>query len=257
MLSKKYLFLAIIFAAMVLTGLSCTKKSSQPTETTTTTTVQDLTNIDPTTVVGITTDLNKAKEKALEWQSDAKLYHLAIKLPSDFSIGNATETFTFGSNKDSNNWWTISLSQKSGKFIRAIIPKEDYLGSDLTAAKLDFLNTNYVKAFQLAETSGGKAFRQKNATAVVTLNLANGQPKGWLWWVVEYKSADGETLNIRIDPNLGQVVDEQGNPITTESTTSGSSTTSPSSSTSGSSSSSGGSSSGATSTPATSSESEL
>lgn len=236
MLAKKYLLAIFLISALALTGLSCPKNKQSTTSTETTPAVQDLTNIDSTTVVGISGDLTKAKEMAVQWQADAKLYHLAMKLPADLSINNSTETFTFGSDKDTNNWWTISISQKSNKYIRAIIPKEDYLSSGLTPAKLDYLNVNYVKAFQLAETNGGKAFRQKNATATVTLNLANGQPKGWLWWVAEYKSADGETLSVRIDPNLGQVVDEQGSPVTTESTTSGGSTTSESGSTNGSSS---------------------
>lgn len=232
MSSQKY-FLAILLACgLIFMGLSC-KKATPAEETTTTTTTEDLTNIDASTIVGITTDLNTAKEKALEWQEDAALYHLAVKLPADLSTGNATETFTFGSDKDKANWWTISISQKSNKYIRALIPKEDYLGADLTPAKLDYLNTNYVQAFQLAETNGGKAFRQKNASTTITMNLSNSQPKGWLWWVAEYKAPDGETLNIRIDPNLGQVVDEQGNPVSAESTTNNSSNTSGSSSTTG------------------------
>ena len=64
MLSKKYLFLVIILAAVALTGLSCTKKNNDSSNTADTTPVtQDLTNIDPTTVVGITSDLNTAKEE--------------------------------------------------------------------------------------------------------------------------------------------------------------------------------------------------
>lgn len=228
-----YSILLILLVATV-TGLGCKKKTTeeQPSQTptaTSTATTLDLTNALPTSLDElITTNYNLAKQKVLDWHSDATIYVLTIKLPQSLELNNATETYTFGSATDAQSWWTISIAEKTGKIIRAIIPKEDYFGNSLKPMNTYFWKTNYLEAFQLAEKNGGKTFRDSNQDAEVTLTLSHSEPKGWLWWTVEYKTNTGSNLKIRINPFDRTIVDESGNIITsgtTQTTTNNTSTT--------------------------------
>jgi hypothetical protein len=154
-----------------------------------------------------------AKSKAAIWYADSVFYQLQVKVGSQLDLSSGTETYVFGSPKDTGNWWTIAISQSSGKFIRAVIPKEDYLGADLSPAKLDFWKTSYGDALVTSEANGGQDFRAQNTISEVSITLSNGQPNGWLWWVVEYKGTGGETFKARVEPGTGTAYDEQGNPL--------------------------------------------
>ena len=219
----------IVFGALLgllifgTAGCSLTKKQSTPTETdqqttdntdTTQTAAQNLTNIDPSAVSEKTLANSRlSREKAAQWQSDAALYYVSLKLDPTLSPDGTTETYTYGSANSPNAWWTISLSQSTGKFIRAIIPKEDYLGTNINPINTAFWKINYVQAFQTAELSGGKDFRTANPDAQISLDLFQGQPKGWLWWIVKYESAGASPLNILVNANTGEAADENGQPM--------------------------------------------
>lgn len=242
-MSKKIVLVAtLLVLVFVITGLSCKKSStststdsSQTTSTAATTTVTDLTTVLPATVdSAFTTNYNSAKEKALLWKGDAKLVLVSLKLPRSLEVGNATESFTFGSDSDKSYWWNISIAEKTSKYVRAIIPKEDYLGTAANPINSAYWKTNYLEAFQIAEKNGGQTFRKNNTDVDITLTLSQSEPKGWLWWVVEYKSTTGSSFKLRLNPNDKTVVDELGNTISNgASTTSTSGTTSTGSTTSG------------------------
>ncbi|EKD56598.1 MAG: hypothetical protein ACD_58C00138G0001 [uncultured bacterium] len=212
-----------------LSGLSCSLFSKKTTDTTTTdattdTTTTDtdlattnLTNVEATSIDDlVTTNYNLAKSKAQDWKSDAVLVNLTVKLPKNLATNQATETYVFGSAQDANNWFSFSISESSSKYIRAVIPKEDYLGTDVKPVNSTYWKMNYLRAFQLAEANGGKTFRAANKNSEVVTTLGHGLPKGWLWWQMEYKSVDtGNKLIIKVNPNDSTVIDENGNPLST------------------------------------------
>lgn len=221
--SFNFIGLSLLFATLTLTGLSCGKSNSTPTTSPTTTasaTVQtDLTNISSSTIAtSFTTNYTLAKQKAAEWKSDAQLYDLIIKLPRDLSLNNATETYVFGSPKEPNYWWIFAISESSGKYLRSLVYKTDYLGNTLNPIPEKYWQTNYLQALQAADRYQGSAFRSANSDTEVTVSLSQGEPKGWLWWTVEYKAPDGNSLKIRVHPVDLNIYDDSGNIIATGST---------------------------------------
>lgn len=225
-MSKKILIsLVLIFAFVIFAGLSlpsCSKNKTTSETTETTTAVlpseplvtADATSMDAT----ITTNYEAADAMAKKWQSNAQLYLVSVKLPQDLSLNNSTQTYTYGSTSLLNDWWTYSLSESTGKYVRAIIPKEDYLGDVTKSIDKQYWRTNYVEAFQIAEANGGSTFRSSNPNASIILTLSHSEPKSWLWWLVEYKTGTGNDLKIRINPNDKNVVDETGAIITSGNT---------------------------------------
>ena len=214
--------MAILVFALTVIGAGCKKKDATATPTPTNTVnsadanlaASNLTNADPTTIdTIINQNYNLAKTKAQEWKPDAVLVSLSVKMPSDLAVGNADETYIFGSATEQADWWSFSISESTSRYIRAIIPKEDYLGTDVKPINSSYWKMNYGKVFQLTDVAGGQSFRASNPGSLITATLHQTQPRGWLWWDVEYKSATNRLL-IKVDPNKGEVVDESGNPLT-------------------------------------------
>lgn len=211
--------------ALVLTG--CKKNAEdQPTdqpsgETTTETQQPDtgtggdsLTTVAPATINSqVTTNLNLATNASKAWQPDAALVYASVELPASLTIDSGNEVYVFGSAADPANWWTYSISQDTGKFVRAIIPKEDFLGASLDPVNTSYWQMNYAEALQLAEVNGGNAFRTSNSGTRVTIFLSQRAPRGWLWWTVEYTAPSGEKKALLVNPNRGEVVDEAGTEI--------------------------------------------
>jgi len=221
--NKKLIIVSfLIVLALAITFTGCKKEEEKieatpsPTETATTVSnlaTTNLTNVNPTTIDTIVTqNYNLAKVKAQEWKEDAVLVSIAIKLPYDLAVNASNDTFIFGSASDSANWWSFSISEKDSRYIRAIIPKEDYLGTNVQPVNMSYWKMNYGQAFQLAEANGGQAFRNVNPNTTVTATLHHTQPRNWLWWEIEYKSSTNK-LVIKVNPNDGQVIDENGNPL--------------------------------------------
>lgn len=221
--------LSLIF--LTLNGLSCnwfskkTTTSASPTPTasvsTTATGYGQLLTADAAAISSLfNSNFNQAQAKAKSWKQDAQLYAVNVKLSKNLGTNQAIETFIFGSSQDTNYWWTDAISENSGNFVRAIVPKEDYLSDVKTAINNNYWKINYLQALLIAEDNGGQAFREQDPESQITLNLYNSQPKGWLWWLVEYKNNSGESLKIRINAGDQSVVDETGNVITKSSTTS-------------------------------------
>lgn len=178
----------------------------------------NLTNIDPTSIDSvIKKNYADAKVKATSWKSDAIIATVSVKLPIDLATNKAEETYIFGSATESNYWFSYSVSEADpSKFIRAIIYKEDYLGTGIKPINTTYWKMNYIKAFQLAEAAGGKNFRALNKNSVITTTLNHSQPKGWLWWEVKYQSTTTtDKLILKVNPGDNNVIDANGNPVTT------------------------------------------
>ena len=98
----------------------------------------------------------------------------------------------------------ITISEPSSSFIRALVPKSDYLGN-LQQMDTKYWKYNYVTALQLAEKNGGQDWRSKNTLASVKLTLRHTGANNWLLWIVEY-SSDSDKLTVTLDANSGKVV---------------------------------------------------
>lgn len=213
----KFFILLILSTFLVGLNLSCKKTTPSETPTPSASESQapqedNLTNLDPTSVQEqITANYNTAKQKASSWKSDAVLYSASAKITSSLDFEDVIEVYTFGTGSEPSYWWTISISVRSKNYVRAIIPKEDYLGANLVPARTQYWKVNYVQAFQAAETNGGKEWRekQKDSKYQITATLAHGEPKGYLYWLVEYQLLDGsDKKTIQIDANSGEVINE-------------------------------------------------
>lgn len=216
----KNIYVASLVLILTLTGLSCGKKATPAvTETptaTATTTVTDLSNVEVTTVdTNFATNYAAAKAKAGEWKGDSNLVSLSIKLPSDLSLNNANETFVFGSPSDPDYWFTLTIAESSSRSVRALIPKADYLGNAIsTPIAIQYWKSNYLQAFQIADAYAGKTIRTTYPDTQVTITLQHSDPKGWLWWTVEYKNSTA-TTKVRVNPSTLYIYDETGNIIST------------------------------------------
>lgn len=209
------------------TATATPSTSVSPSAVATSATKPGLATVDPATLGIVTQNLGTAREAMAQWKGTTNfdLYYLTVDFPADLSVGKAIETYTFNSPEDKDNWWNVTISQRDGTAVRTAIPKADYLvGEQLKAIDQKYWQTHVVKAFQLAESAGGAAFRAKSKTPPrVVAKLGTGSPKGWLWWVVTYQADDGSSMKVRLNPIDGQAVDELGNPLTTSSTSSGAS----------------------------------
>jgi len=136
-----------------------------------------------------------------------------VELPADLAPNTGREVYVFGSAANIDNWYTYSVAEDTGKFVRAIIPKEDYLGRNLDPINFDFWTMNYVQALQLAEANGGADFQTNNSGTTITAYLSERAPKNWLWWTIEYTAPSSETFSLLINPFQGNVVDESGNEV--------------------------------------------
>lgn len=171
---------------------------------------------DSQAVTGQTTsNLNLAKTKAKAWKADAYLAAYNLKIPQSLASTEAAETFVFGSPSDQTNWWTISLDKKGG-YIRASIPKEDYLGQNLQPIDEKAWVKNYIEALQIAEKSGGSDFRTKNPESEISMVLAQTTPNNWLWWKLDYQAAT-TNMTILVSARDGQAYNESGTLINSSS----------------------------------------
>lgn len=162
--------------------------------------------------------ISLADTKAKAWRANAALVHYSVRFASDLTVGAITETLSYGSPSEAYDWWTVTIAGKTGKAVRAVIPKEDYLGTSYTAIPRQHWKMNYVEALQLADTHGGSAYRAKHADSEITAVLSVSEPKNYLWWAVTYRSATADPLQILINPSTKEVMNASGEPITPSAT---------------------------------------
>lgn len=208
---KKYTIVAVL-ALMVLVFSGC---SLDPSATTAPTKTSTITTKDSTTAIAKTKEkLAQAKAQAVAWKANAILAGYNFKVPTDGDIANLTETFVFGSPDDPTNWWTYSVSS-DGKVIRAVIPKEDFLGKDLQPIGEKYWVKSYVEAITAADNNGGLDYRAKYPGAEVSVTLAQILPKNWTWYIVEYRSAEN-SKKIRVNAYDGKIYDDNGNVVSSQ-----------------------------------------
>jgi len=147
-----------------------------------------------------------AKSKAQEAKGSNTLRAIEVELPG-VEINSGNNRYVFASPEDTDNNWTITISQLTSNYIRALIPKNDYMG-DLEELNTKLWKFNYVTALQLAEANGGLTFRENNSIASIKLTLKHTSPNNWLLWHVTYTSATGSELTVKIDSNSGQIIEE-------------------------------------------------
>lgn len=176
--------------------------------------VDSLATVDPASVDrGLKDEYAEVERAAKEWDAGAKLYAITINWPATLASGNSQRVYVFGSSTNEQVWWTLAINEQTHKRLRSLIPRSDYLGTDLDPVATQYWQINAVTALQAAEAAGGKEFREQNITGIqVTTSLIDQGPKGWLWWVVNYRVAQ-DYVKYYVDPKTGQVYDEDGEPL--------------------------------------------
>lgn len=153
----------------------------------------------------LSSELATATAKAIQADGQNKLSAVEIELPSlEINSGQTRYIFSSGQNKSEN--WLITFNQKSAAFLRARVPKEDYLG-DIPAINTALWKFNYVTAIQIMEKNGGQAWRDINGMSSAKLTLRHGGKNNWLLWYIDYKSGEASYSKV-IDANSGKIVTE-------------------------------------------------
>ncbi len=213
---RKPIFLIILAAALIAAGVWAyiSNRGSQTTSTTTTTTtttstttetISNLTNADASTLAdGIAAQLALADAKAAEVDKKLQLAAIEVDLPATMDQNSGSTYYIYTSTSDTLNNWVIAISNSDNKFVRSRTVKADYMGS-LTSINRSFVKNNFVAALQIAEKNAGKDFRQGNTITGVKLTLKNADPKGWLYWFVDYSTSTNQK-EIQIDASTGAVV---------------------------------------------------
>ena len=210
-------WLLIAITGLLLAGCGGLKNVPTVTPTTevsptpTKTAAATLLTVDPATVMPtLVTEFNQVEESAKAWRADAQFYAMTASWPANLVLGRAKRVYIFGSPSLPTLWWTVALNEQTNERIRALIPKEDYLGTGLPAMARQYWKINILEALQIAEKNGGTAFRTTYPGAEITSTLAHQGPLSWLWWVVTYRADTGQELTIRIHPSSGEIYTEQG-----------------------------------------------
>ena len=180
-------------------------KTAQTQTATTTTPIVDLTNTDPTEfTTELKNELALANSKAIAYDSQEVLSGVEITIPGALVPRSGNSTYIYDSPTETSAHFTINIAQATQNFIRAVIPKEDYL-SDLTPITLKSWKYSYVDALKIAEKNGGSAWRSKNTLSQLKMTLRNALPKGWLYWIINYQS-DSSGLQLQVDAYTGRFV---------------------------------------------------
>lgn len=202
--------LRVIILALILVTLAGCSLTKQGATTNNSTATNDFTDQDSAAVIATTkANLAKAQTAATSAHADASWIALNFKVPADLNPQSLTQTFVFGASSDPNNWFTDSIDV-SGKSIRAIIPKSDFLGTDLQTIDQQYWKVGYVDALQTAYSNGGNAFMAQHPEAQITLTLSQGAPNSWLWYTITFQGSSG-AQKIRISAFDGKIYDDQGN----------------------------------------------
>lgn len=208
-----WIALILIVAGGALLGWHFLSKKTVSTTINTTTSGNDFTNQDSTTTTTQTkANLARAQIAASAWKNDAQFTALNFKVPGDLNPASLSETFVFGSVQDTDNWFTYSIDP-TGKFVRAVIPKADFLGSSLQPISQQYWKKSYVDILRTADDNGGTAYIAQHPETQVTVTLEQSQPKNWVWYIVEYNSS-AQAQKILINANDGLIYNDSGALVT-------------------------------------------
>lgn len=199
---KKILGIVLILSSVLFLGC---KKSSEPTSSPQ---MEIISQDSAETLAKIQENLLKAKEAVKSWKGNAQFVSLVLKISPEAKVNTLTETFVFGSTDDTANWWTYSISEETGKIVRSVTPKEDYLETDLLPIKEEYWKISYIEAIKTAEENGGTTFRAKFPKTQINAVLAQSSPKGWLWWQINYVSPS-DNLEILVNASDGKIYNQE------------------------------------------------
>ncbi len=187
-----------------------TDQSSQPT-----TQGENLLTIDPGTVAPeLKESLEFAQKKAEDWQNNAKLTAVQIEVPASLKKEFTSTRYVYSSPASPYYYWTIAISSNNQNYIRALIPKEDYISMDLRVILSQYWKLNYVEALQMSDQNGGETWRAENRLGKIKMTLNHGQPSGYLYWNIEYAAIDENgqrspesDLKMKINAYTGEIAD--------------------------------------------------
>lgn len=221
--------LILICSLVILTGLSgCGGSNSQPSEVQTQDQTDQTNTDDSQTLSGenlLTIDadtlqpnqdekLEFAQKKAEEWQNNAQLVAVQVEIPASLKEESISSRYIFSSSSVNYYYWTIAIAADNSSYIRALIPKEDYLSPNLNIILNNFWQINFAEALQIADQNGGSAWRENHTLGQVVLVLSRGQPNNWHYWTVEYVAVnqEGERINqenlkIKISAQTGEIAE--------------------------------------------------
>jgi hypothetical protein len=176
----------------------------------------NLLTTDPGTLTAdIKEGLELAQNKAKEWQSNAMLTAVQIEIPGSLKKTHLSTRYIFSSTSTSYYYWTIALTSGNENYVRALVPKEDYISTDLKVILPQFWKYNYLEALQIAEQGGGANWRKTHNLGGVKMILSRGQPQGWLYWQVEYiavgpddERRPTENLKVKFNAYTGEITTE-------------------------------------------------
>jgi len=204
---KQPIFLGILAVALIITIVWTyigNKNASDNTQTeqsttsgdTATETVDDLTTATPSDFDVIArAELAAATKYAIEFTPDFKISVVEVNIGADMKKESIVTRYAFSTAKDTRNNWVYTTDQSNGSFLRALIPKADYLG-EIVPINISLWKYNYISALQLAEKNGGKDWRSNNTLQEITAILKESADLKKLYWTLEYKSADSSYVSV-------------------------------------------------------------
>ncbi len=205
MTSKKLITTIIILtAAFVFLGLGCKDTGSDQTQTAT----PELLSQDPASFdEQFNAIKNHANELAIAYRQNAKLVYVRVKIPAGLNLDLTQYTFVYDSVSDQQNHWVVTFEKDANTFIRALIPKSDFLGSDLKQILPLYWKTNFVSVLQKAEPEIGEKFRAEHINDYkIELNLSRKSDEP-LTWTCEYSTLDGSVIqSIKISAESGEII---------------------------------------------------
>lgn len=167
-------------------------------------TASDLTTADPSDFDNIAkAELLSATKYAVEFNPDFKISVVEVQIGANLQKDSIVTRYAFSTPKDVRNNWIYTTSQNNGSFIRALIPKADYLG-DIVPINMTLWKYNYISALQLADKNGGSDWRSKNTLQSITGTLKESADLKKLYWTLEYKAADNSYVTV-IDATTLQI----------------------------------------------------
>ena len=167
--------------------------------------ITNLTNVEPTEFDQFVVDeYALAKAKAIENNSNNTLSAIVIELPASLGLNSGSDRYIFNSKSDTLNNYVVTLDQLTQNYIRATIPKTDYMG-ELKEIDTSLWKYNFVTALQLAETNGGKDWRELNTMESASLSLKHADPDDWLVWTIDYNSSN-DSFTRKFDANSGKLI---------------------------------------------------
>lgn len=204
-LYKKIIFSgAILILSVTFLALGCKQTDSGQQNVTETSTI--LTDNPADYDSDFTQTQNLAKQKALEWRSDAKLVYVSIGIPASLNTKQISYSFVYDSSTLPTYHYLVTIAAESQSFVRSLIPKEDYLGSGYNQILPLYWKVNFVSALQKCDQEGGAKFREDYANDLqieVSLSRETNEDQSWTCKYANIATSDIST--IIINSSTGEV----------------------------------------------------